>query len=63
MYHPPITAFIPANDRRSIILGTKIGESEAKKVQEIATAKGLTVSKYLREIVRHHLASQAIESN
>lgn len=56
-------AFNPEIDDRSGKLTVRIGESEANKVKRLAEAQGGTVSSYLREVVRHHLASQAIESN
>lgn len=55
-----VTAFIPEIDRRSIVLSTKIGESESDRFREILASKGQSISAYLREVIRKEI-NAAIE--
>lgn len=55
-----VTAFIPEIDRRSIVLSTKIGESESDRFRKILVSKGQSISAYLREVIRKEI-NAAIE--
>lgn len=55
-----VTAFIPEIDRRSIVLSTKIGESESDRFRKILASKGQSISAYLREVIRKEI-NAAIE--